>query len=447
VTGLFKIGDTVSVTGCGSCEVVSHLGGGGQGEVYRVRWNGHDYAMKWYHSASATQRQRDILQELLRIGTPGPAFLWPLELVDRKGTPGFGYLMPLRPANFKSIEALMAGRINPSFLALIDAAINLVKAFRQLHTKGLCYRDISFGNAFFDPATGGVLVCDNDNIGASNAAYTGILGTPDFMAPELVLGKAKPNIKTDLHSLAVLLFYLLHVGHPLMGRRVLSIKCWDAAARNRMFGESPQFIFDPASNDNEAVDIRQDPTGETGGTAMTYWRLYPSRIKNTFTKAFIDGLTAPDARVTELEWLHALSDLRNRIFRCACQTTNFFDGDVGAEKIAAAPLSSCWRCKKPMHRPWLLKVGNDTIVLNSDTRLHPHHFRNSATGFCDYGMVLAEMTQNPQNHNVWGLRNLSKEKWVVTAPDGIMLDIESGRAMPLRQGIKIGFGASEGSVL
>ncbi len=443
MTGLFKIGDTVSVTGCGSCEVVSHVGGGGQGEVYRVRWNGHDYAMKWYHSASATQRQRDILQELLRIGTPGPDFLWPLELVDRKGTPGFGYLMPLRPANFKSIEALMAGRINPSFLSLIDAAINLVKAFRQLHTKGLCYRDISFGNAFFDPATGGVLVCDNDNIGASNAAYTGILGTPDFMAPELVLGKAKPNIKTDLHSLAVLLFYLLHVGHPLMGRRVLSIKCWDAAARIRLFGEAPQFIFDPVSRANEAVDLREDTTGETGGMALTYWRLYPTKLRDVFTKAFTHGLSAPGARMTELEWLGALSDLRNRIFRCACQTTNFFEGDAADDTVRPA----CWRCKKPLHRPWLLRVGSDTVVLNADSRLYNHHFRNSAAGFCDFSTALAEMTQNPGDPNVWGLRNLGKDKWVVTAQDGALIDIEPGRAIPLRQGAKIGFGLSEGVII
>lgn len=441
--GMLAVGDKVSISGCGSCEIVSHLGGGGQGEVYRVRWSGHEYAMKWYHPASATQRQREILQELLRTGTPGPDFLWPLELVDRKATPGFGYLMPLRPVNFKSIEALMAGRINPGFLALIDAAINLVKAFRQLHTKGLCYRDISFGNAFFDPATGGVLVCDNDNIGASNASYTGILGTPDFMAPELVLGKAKPSIKTDLHSLAVLLFYLLHVGHPLMGRRVLSIKCWDAAARNRLFGEAPQFIFDPASHANEAVDLREDPSGETGGMALTYWRLYPAKLKDVFTSAFTRGLSAPESRVTELEWLGALSDLRNRLLRCACQTTNFFEDD--AADATVRPL--CWRCKKPLHRPWLLRVGGDTVVLNADTRLHGHHFRNGAAEFCDFGTVLAEMSQNPGNPDVWGLRNLGKDKWVATTQDGALIDIEPGRAIPLRQGTKIGFGLCEGEII
>jgi|GEM_PF-3448516 len=245
--------------------------------------------------------------------------------------------MPLRQKVYKSITDLMSGRIQPSFISLIDAAINLTKAFRTLHTSGLCYRDINFGNAFFDPSTGRVLVCDNDNVGTSNAAYAGVLGTPDFMAPEIVRGKSMPNTKTDLHSLAILLFYLLHVGHPLVGRRVLAIRCWDSAARTRIFGEKPQFIFDPNRRDNEAVSFKEDATGETGGQAMIYWRIYPSKIKNTFIQAFTVGLGNPDARVTELEWLNALVDLRNRILKCACGTPNFLDA-VSRDAVSADPL-------------------------------------------------------------------------------------------------------------
>lgn len=313
MTGILKIGQSIQTSGGQTCQVKAFLGGGGQGEVYRVRWCDQDHALKWYYKPSATESQRKILRELIRIGPPSGSFLWPLELVSVPAVPGFGYLMPLRDSRYKSITDLMAGRIQPSFLALIDAAINLTKAFRTLHTSGLCYRDISFGNAFFDSATGEVLVCDNDNVGTSAAAYAGVLGTPDFMAPEIVRGKSMPSTKTDLHSLAVLLFYLLHVGHPLVGRRVLSIRCWDSAARTRIFGEQPQFIFDPAQHDNAAVSLREDATGETGGQAMVYWRIYPSTLKATFTQAFTKGLADPGARVTELEWLNALADLRNRI--------------------------------------------------------------------------------------------------------------------------------------
>jgi serine/threonine protein kinase len=44
-----------------------------------------------------------------------------------------------------------------------------------------------------------------------------VLGTPRFMAPEVVRREAAPSDQTDRYSLAVLLFYLLMGGHPLDG--------------------------------------------------------------------------------------------------------------------------------------------------------------------------------------------------------------------------------------
>src|SRR5205823_3368245 len=114
----------------------------------------------------------------------------------------------------------------------------------------------------------------------------GVLGTPDFMAPEVVRGEALPSNKTDLYSLSVLLFYMLMIGHPLLGKRILNIRCWDAAARELLFGKEPVFIFDPSDDSNAAIDMAHDPTGEAGGTALMYWAIYPQALRNTFTKAF-----------------------------------------------------------------------------------------------------------------------------------------------------------------
>ncbi len=84
---------------------------------------------------------------------PAIAFFWPTELASATSTSGFGYVMPLRDRRFRSIVDLMKRRIEPSFRALATAGLELSHSYLQLHTKGLCYRDISFGNAFFDPDT------------------------------------------------------------------------------------------------------------------------------------------------------------------------------------------------------------------------------------------------------------------------------------------------------
>ena len=71
-----------------------------------------------------------------------------------------------------------------------------------------------------DPGSMALLICDNDNVDVDGAPPTS-LGTPKFMAPEIVRGEASPTMDTDLHSLAVVLFYLLFLCHPLEGKLAL----------------------------------------------------------------------------------------------------------------------------------------------------------------------------------------------------------------------------------
>jgi serine/threonine protein kinase len=89
-------------------------------------------------------------------------------------------------------------RIKPRELA---ACIHLVEAYRALHSQGIAYRDISQGNVFFDPATGDILVCDNDNA-VVDGRQAGIEGTMEFMAPELVRGDpgASPSTQSTWFS-------------------------------------------------------------------------------------------------------------------------------------------------------------------------------------------------------------------------------------------------------
>jgi serine/threonine protein kinase len=50
------------------------------------------------------------------------------------------------------------------------------------------------------------LIADNDNVSVDGAGVLGVLGTPRFMAPEIVRGETVPSTQTDLFSLSVLIF-------------------------------------------------------------------------------------------------------------------------------------------------------------------------------------------------------------------------------------------------
>lgn len=425
-----------------ACTVGRFLGSGTQGEVYQCEWGGQPFALKWYFPQRATDAQRQSLAELVKTGSPTSHFLWPEDLAHAKGVAGFGYVMRLRDPKFRGLNELVAGRLEIGAVALINATIELTKAMRALHTDGLCYRDISFGNAFLEPAEGHILVCDNDNVTVNRTPWSDIGGTMGFMAPEVVRGEV-PSRLTDAHSLAVLLFHMLFVGHPLMGKKMLTIRSWDAPAQQELYGRNPVFIFDPADRTNEALEMAYDPTGESGGTALAYWRIYPQFLRDTFIRAFTEGLRKPESRPTDLDWLNTLSRLRDSAYRCRCGSPNYYD-PVVRDGTLQQP-APCWSCAEVPALPFRIKIDKKVVMLNHDTRLHPHHVLGDDAAF-DYSGVLAEVTAHPTEPGRWGLKNLGKTKWVATLPDGAVRDVDPGRSAPLASGTRIGFGRVEGVI-
>ncbi len=428
---LLKLKQTVQLSKHNApCIVEQFLGGGGQGEVYKATVNGQAVALKWYFAEQATADQQHNIEDLIKKGAPNNTFLWPMDIATAQGTKGFGYIMPLREARYKSLFDLMKRRAEPSFAALITAAYQLAESFHQLHGKGLCYRDISHGNVFFDPQTGEVLICDNDNVSVNGQQRAGVYGTPRFMAPEIVRSEAKPNTQTDLFSLAVLLFYMLMMHHPLEGQKESDIKCFDLPAMNKIYGFEPVFIFDPQNASNRPVTGYHD-------NALVYWPFYPQFLRDLFSKAFTEGIHNPNNRIRESEWRLALIRLRDSIVYCShCHSENFADPQLTAsQKI-------CWACQKQFALPARLHIDNQVIMLNANTQLFAHHIDPNRK--YDFSQAVAIMQQHPQNPAQWGLKNLSANIWQITTSEGTVKTVEPQRSVGLAIGTKISFGVADG---
>ena len=431
-----KPGQTlIAETSKAPCVVEAFLGGGGQGEVYRAQVGGESVALKWYLPHAATPTQRGALEALIKTGAPTARFLWPRELVSSADSPGFGYVMPLRAARFKGIVDLMKRRIEPSFRALATAGLELSDSYLQLHARGLCYRDISFGNVFFDPDSGEVLICDNDNVGVDGETRAGVLGTPRFMAPEVVRGDALPSTETDLFRLSVLLFYMLLVHHPLEGKREAEIRCLDLAAMQQLYGSNALFIFDPQDDSNRPLPGCHD-------NALAFWPLYPTFMRDLFTRAFTAGLRDPKhGRVRESEWRAAMVRLRDSIVYChACAAECFYDPDA-LRATGSGPV--CWSCATAVQLPARIRVGRSVVMLNHDGALFPHHLDDARR--YDFSRPAAAVTRHPSDPQRWGLKNLSEEKWVVVGA-GSIAEVPPGRSLTLATGTRIHFGRAEGEI-
>jgi serine/threonine protein kinase len=436
---LLRAGDRIRIESSGQTMVVAELlGAGGQGEVYSADLAGRPAAIKWYFPSVATPEQRRRLESLVRKGSPGDQFLWPLGLAVSSRTEGYGYVMPLRPQRFHSLTDYVEGKVDPTFGALTATGRNLAQAFLRLHAQGLCYRDISFGNIFFDPESGAVLVCDNDNVGVDGEASGDVLGTLRFMAPEVVRGEALPSSRTDLFSLAVLMFFLFALHHPLEGERELAITCFDLPAMVELYGTNPVFVFDPANETNRPVPGYHD-------NALAFWPILPRLLKSLFVRSFTSGISDPNSgRIRETEWRAALSRLQDSICYCQkCGVENFGEFEHFGDGSQAE--QTCWSCSAPLLLPPILKFGHTLVCLNRNTRLYSHHVTRDR--LYEFSEVHAAVNRHPSSADVWGLKNESPRLWTVRSPDGSVRVVEQGQSVTLRRGVRIDFGSQDATML
>jgi len=168
----------------------------------------------------------------------------------------------------------------------------LARAFRSLHTSGLAYCDLSDTNILVakDVKKFSVVLIDSDNLSVPGLAETLVLGTPLYMAPEILCETHQPDSLTDSHSLAVLLFMLLHLNHPLLGDVVQEGP--PEFEEQALQGNFP-YIYDPADSSNRSR------------TALPLEAVCTSRLTELFRRAFVEGLKNRTSRPTPGEWEEA----------------------------------------------------------------------------------------------------------------------------------------------
>jgi len=107
----------------------------------------------------------------------------------------------MQSAPFKTIEEI------------IDVAIQITKGIGYAHQQGIVHRDIKAANIIYNPETSLVKILDFgiahvDKNTPDAQKSQNISGTPEYMAPEQILGVSTEH-RTDLYSLGVLFYFLL----------------------------------------------------------------------------------------------------------------------------------------------------------------------------------------------------------------------------------------------
>jgi DNA-binding helix-hairpin-helix protein with protein kinase domain len=422
----FAPGQKIPLSTGGKAEVLATLGRGGQGIVYRVRHNGGEYALKWYHRGriASPDQFRENLQKNITDGPPGKAFLWP-QVLTESISDNFGYLMDLWPADFRKFPDFLNKRVEFSHVATaVCCALNLVNNFGALHRQGKSYQDLNDGNFVINPKTGDVLIVDNDNVAPDKANF-GIGGKPGYMAPEIVRGQARPNTLTDLHSLAVVLFKLFVRHDPLKGKRDAACVCLTEKDEKRLYGDDPLFIFDPQNDDNKPVPgVHPNP--------LKLWPLYPDYIREAFVRAFSEGVRDPDKRVTEHEWKKLLVRFRGEIWYCLSCGEEFF---VHQLQVKEDRVFSCKKCQMEFSFPLRIVLNDCPVFLFPHNKLYACHTSGAGANAM---LVTGEVLRNRKT-GVWGIKNLSGSSWLATPTVGTARTINDGEVLPIDEGLRIVF--------
>lgn len=413
-----KKGDTIQTKLGITLTVVTHLGEGGQGDVYAVQYNGEQKALKWYKKTGLGENPQsfyDLVDGNREKGAPSSAFLWPMDITEWKnGT--FGYIMDLRPKDYFELSEYMLRTVSfPSFKIAIDATLNIVTAFRLLHNKGFSYQDLNDGNFFINPKNGKVLICDNDNV-APAGVETGILGKPGYMAPEIVMCKGKPDKLSDRFSLSVILFILICSNHPLEGKRALE-PCLTPALQEKLYGTEALFIMDETNRDNA-------PDPMIHKNVLAIWSYLPTYLKDIFHLAFsTESLQNPNKRPKELDWIKVLVRFRSEIIACHCGNENFSDNGT---------LTTCDGCKSTLTSPLKIEFTDYNIPVAKGSRIY-----RCQIGFCNAEEALEPIASIVAKEDKLGIKNLSDRIWNATTPSGRAKKVQKNEVVPVKENIII----------
>lgn len=268
-------------------------------------------------------------------------YRWPYDAVEKDGKTGV--VVPIYHSKFffskgygannmiKGVEKVGKWFISPSFrnkhyplsldkselgdwLSYFQIAINICRGVKKMHQMGLAHSDLSYNNILVDPVTKSVAIIDLDGLVVPGLFPPEVIGTADFIAPEVLKTKhlpisdsrrILPSQKTDLHALAVLIYMYLLRRHPLRGGKV-----WDLDSEKdeiMAMGEKAIFTEHPTDKTNriKTEQLRKWDNFWGNPEKLPYTITGPY-LSVLFKRAFIDGLHDPIMRPIANEWETAL---------------------------------------------------------------------------------------------------------------------------------------------
>ena len=196
-------------------KLVKQLNQGTQGSVFTIEASDEILVKVCVPSHSGDcANLRKHLRLLARRNIEADSLVLPRAVLDE---PHLGYVME-RVNGIPLSHLIYPSDRNPNWHTStgglrrrLRIGAQLARTFQQIHCNGLCYVDLSWDNVLVgsDHKEASVKLIDPDNLIIPGSSLSKVIGTPGFIAPEVLKESRFPNHETDRWSLAVAIFHLL----------------------------------------------------------------------------------------------------------------------------------------------------------------------------------------------------------------------------------------------
>ena len=345
----------------------------------------------------------------------------------------------------------------------LKVCLLLARAVRRMHFAGLAHSDLSYKNVLVDPSNGMTCIIDVDGLVVPGKYPPDVVGTPDFIAPEVVetshLSKddpkrCLPKRETDQHALAVLIYMYLLYRHPLRGGKVHDLND-EQRDESLTMGERALFVEHPTDKSNriKIKNVKQSelPWADTDKIPFTVTGPY---LKELFLQAFVVGLHDPAMRPSANDWETALVKTVDLIQPCqnsSCEQKWYvFDNSTkpkcpfcGTAFSGKLPVFNLYSSRKEgSFRP-----DNHRLMVYTNQSLYIWHANNT--------VVPNEKLAEDQKKRLGYFVFHNDEWWLVNERMNDLMDVSSeqkshipvGGRLALKDNQKILFGKGDGARL
>lgn len=363
-------------------------------------------------------------------------------------------------ASAKFRAAASRSKLDPSelgnWLSYFQVCVNIARGVKRMHAAGLAHSDLSYKNVLIDPISKTAAIIDIDGLVVPNLFPPDVIGTADFIAPEVLaskhLNKNDPNRKlpnrlTDLHALAVLIYMYLLYRHPLRGGNYFG-QMETEKEEDLLMGSKALFVEHPTDKSNQNFKREYGDNLEKflpwTDLKKTPYTLTGPYLKELFDQAFINGLHNPNDRPPADAWEQALIKTNDLKLQCAnqkCEQKWFIYNNTVDTRCPFC--STKYNHSIPVldffyqFKPGVWKPENQRLVVYNNSTLHQWHsdknlIRNEKLTEAQKARVGYFAFHNGQwvfvNEQLKGLKDVSEDKEI---PLGSMVTISEGKKLLL----------------